>query len=146
MSGFERLHLWGLGLTGLAYAGFVLVMTDKGQLASHAPGTLLLILLIYTAVLGLALGGLFVQGLEGRTKPDERESAIDGRAERAGYYGIETGLAVLVLLVLLDAWGGGFLGSFRLNRPEAVVFALVSVSTFGGLCRFVAGWRAARQS
>ncbi|GHC65667.1 hypothetical protein [Neogemmobacter tilapiae] len=146
MSGFEKLHLWGLGLLVLAYGVFVLVMTDGGQLASQTPGRILTILLVYLVVVGLALGTLFVRGLEGRTQPDERESAIDGRGERAGYYGVETGLAVLMLLVLADAWGSGILGSFRLDRPEAVVFALVTVSTIGGICRFLAGWRAARVS
>jgi hypothetical protein len=146
MSGFEKLHLWGLGLLVLAYGVFVLVMTDGGQLASQTPGRLLTVLLVYMLVMGGVLGTLFVRALEGRSQPDERESAIDRRAERAGYYGVETGIAGVILLVLADAWAGGILGSFRLDRPEAVVFALVTVSTLGGFCRFLAGWRAARSS
>lgn len=148
MSAYEKLHLGGFGALTIGYAGFAALMMDGMTLGSRGPGYMALLLLGYLAVLAVALGAFWITAMRAdnpeRTLPDEREERIEDRADRVGYRLLDSAVAGLVGLVLADAvWG--FLGSFSLTRPEAVVFALVTVSTLAGLARFGAGYLAARR-
>ena len=154
MSAFERLYALGAGVILACYAIFVVVMTQGGALAAHSPKQLAIFVVVYLLVLAALMSFLWARTMmadpNGRTTADERENQIEARAERGGYFALDIGLMVLLVLVLGDAIltsadGSGFLGSFRLNRPEAIVFAVASVSTIGALGRCLVGWISARR-
>ncbi len=150
MSLYERFQLRGAMLILAGYVFFVVMMMDGLMLGSHTAGRMAFLVIGTMAMLAVGFAGLWVlamrsDGPHRHGTPDERERQIELVAERAGYRLLDGAIFVLIILALVDAGGAGILGSFNMNRPEGLIFALVTASALAGVVRFVAGWHAARQ-
>ena len=73
-----------------------------------------------------------------RQMPDEREQIVDSAAEQVGGRVLEAGVFVVIALTIYEtAAGPNTLGSYSLVRPEALVFALITISAIAGVSRLL---------
>ncbi|WP_309663216.1 hypothetical protein [Tabrizicola sp.] len=147
MTSFATFQLRGAGAIALAYAVFVVVMTDGLSLGQHSAVKLAALVVGLVIAVGITFALLWARQMyqDGRrTVADEREEQIEAVAERVGYRVLDSAAFLLVLLALTDAaWN--WLGSFALTRTEGLIFALVTVSASAATSRFLAGYIAARR-
>lgn len=139
MSHYAKLMLWAAIAVELAYVSFFVVMTDGLALGNRSPK------FMSFAVLGFLAAVAFVIFLQqwlskpaSRAFPDEREEAVDAKAEQIGARCLEAGVLMVAGLAILEAaTGPDSLGSYSLTRPEAVVFAMITISSQAAFARMV---------
>lgn len=149
MSQLERFYLQGAIAIAVFYLAFAWTITGGGVLVPLRASTFVILLLAYAGGLSATLGMLWVRTMRsdgsGKSRADEREEAIEARADRAGYYTLDAGLFLVLLLVILKSGPAQDTGGWSLEKPETLALALVSLSAFAGCARFVVGFIAARR-
>lgn len=139
MSQYAKLMLWAAIAVELAYVGFFVAMTDGLTLGDRSPKFMSFAVLGFLAAVASVI--FLQQWLSkpvSRPFPDEREEAVDAKAEQIGARCLEAGvLAVAVLAIFEAAVGSDSLGSYSLKRPEAVVFAMITISSLAAFSRMI---------
>ena len=137
MSQYSKLMLWAALAIEIAYIGFFVAMTDGLALGDRSPlfmGCAVLGFMIALAVI-IASQRVFLTP-EARPFPDEREGVVDILSERDAGRFLEAGLFIVVGLAIYEASAGAdALGSYSLSRPEAIVFAMITVTAFASIFR-----------
>jgi hypothetical protein len=148
MSGYERLMLGGAVGVIVAYVIFFMFMTDGWALGQRDTLFLAIAIIGFEIIVAVGLGiSLIGRYPKRKILPDEREEILDVSANGFGYYALEAALFFMLLLALLQsAFGDQFLGSYALNRPEAIVFWLITASALAGLARLLGAWGLARHA
>ena len=139
MSHYAKLMLWAAIAVEIAYVGFFVAMTDGLSLGDRSPKFMSFSVLGFLAAVAFVI---FLQQLlskpVSRAFPDEREEIVDARTELFGSRCLEAGvLAVAALAIFEAAAGPDSLGSYSLTRPEAVVFAMITISSLAAIARMV---------
>lgn len=149
MSALEKFYLRGAAAVVLVYLALLWTLTDGGVPADLSRNAMLAALLGYGLGLAAVLAGFWALAMKAdapnRHHADERETRIEAKADRTGYRVLDAGLLCLTVVVILEMGGGEAIGPWRLDRSATLVLALVSLSTFAGLARMLAGFWAARR-
>lgn len=139
MSQYEKIMLLGAAAVSAAYLGFASLMTDGIILGERSALFMGLCLLSFMGVVAavMFLTSFFTKPAPG-PPPDEREEVLDSAAGELGYYALDIGVFIVLLLALLESYAGqDVLGSFGLGRPEGIVFWLVSANAIAGVTRLL---------
>ena len=139
MSQYSKLILWATIAVAVAYIGFFLLMTDGFTLGVRSPTFMgFSVCGFLTTVAAVVLcQQLMIKPTE-RSRPDEREEFVDARSEQLGGRILEAGVFAVVALAIYEAAAGpGSLGSYSLARPEAIVFAMITISAFAAVARMI---------
>ena len=139
MSQYAKLMLWAAIAVELAYIGFFVAMTDGLNLGTRSPRFLGFAVIGFMAAVAVIIAGqrLFLTA-ENRPFPDEREGLVDLKSERDGGRFLEAGLFIVIALAIYEASAGpNTLGSFSLTRPEAIVFAMITIAAFASVLRML---------
>jgi len=142
MSKYEKQMLGGILAVIIAYGGFFLSMTDGWVVGDRS---MLFLAISVGAFLAITVTIMsFVAKANPENTVDEREVEIEQWSESVGYYALESGVFVLIVLTLLDG-RYAFLQSYRFTRPEGLILALVTISALAGLGRMMSAFFEARR-
>lgn len=135
MSEHEKFAWWSLVVAALAWAFFAMRMTDGGWVADVSPRHMLWTY-VATVVLMIVshsiIAALLASGRAGGALKDERDAAIEARADRIEGHVLLVAINVLVVHALADAvFAGHALPRIDLGSLPTLVFALIS-ALFGG--------------
>lgn len=139
MSHYSKLMLWAAIAVEIAYIGFFISMTDSFALGARSPMFMTCAVLGFLAVVAIIITLQQVSSKPApRQMPDEREQIVDSAAEQVGGRVLEAGVFVVIALTIYEtAAGPNTLGSYSLVRPEALVFALITISAIAGVSRLL---------
>ncbi|MGC1505332.1 MAG: hypothetical protein WA782_14475 [Sulfitobacter sp.] len=139
MSHYTKLMLWSAIAVESAYVGFFILMTDGLALGERSPKFMSFAVVGFlVAVAVVILLQQWLSGPASRSFPDEREEALDAKAERFGAGFLEAGVFVIATLAIYEAAAGpNSLGSYSLTRPEGLVFAMITISSLAGFARMI---------
>ncbi len=136
MSDYGKLMLGAAAAVEICYIGFFVAMTDGLSLGERSP------IFMSMSVIGflVAIAAVFAASvlvLKPRSRAlDEREEWNDVKSELAGGRFLEAGVLMIAALAIFEAASGpNTLGSYSLTRPEALVFALITVCAFASALR-----------
>jgi len=131
--------LWAAIGIEIAYIGFFVLMTDGLTLGQRSPQFMLIAVVAFLAVFAaIVLAQTWLGKPASRAFPDEREEAVDTRAEQISARLLEGGVFAVIALAIFEAsTGPNSLGSYSLTRPEGLVFAMVTISGFAGVARML---------
>lgn len=141
MSEYSKLMLWASIAVELAYIGFFVAMTDGLTLGDRSPGFMVVAVVGFLVVVAV---GVFIERWfskpVARSFPDEREQLVDARSEQIGARVLDAGVFGVVILAIYEASAGpNSLGSYSLTRPEALVFAMITISSLAAISRMLLG-------
>lgn len=139
MSHYAKLMLWAAIAVVFAYTGFFISMSDGLTIGDRSPMFMALAVIGFLGTVGIII---FVQQWlskpTARAFPDERERLLDGRSEQVGARILEAGVFAVIALVIYEAsTGPGGLGTYSLMRPEALVFALITINAIAAVARMI---------
>lgn len=142
MSEHERQAWASLGATALVWAFFTMRMTEGGWVADVGPRQMLWTY-VATVVLVIASQSIIAAWLAARRGRapfrDERDAAIEARADRVEGYVLAVVINVLVVHALADAaFAGHALPRVDLGSLPTLVFVLLSVLFAGHVVNKVA--------
>lgn len=139
MSQYAKLMLWAAIAIELAYVGFFVLMTDGLTLGDRSPTFMGFTVLGFLATVAVVVFlQQFISKPVSRPLPDEREQAADTKSEQIGGRILDAGVFSVIALAIYEAAAGpNSLGSYSLARPEALVFAMVTISSLAAFTRTI---------
>jgi hypothetical protein len=139
MSQYSKLMLWAAIAVELAYVGFFVLMTDGLTLGVRSPKFMSIAVLGFLAtVAAVILVQQWMSKPITRPVPDEREEAVDTKSEQLGGRVLDAGVFAVAALAIYEAAAGpNSLGSYSITRPEAVVFAMITISSIAAVARMI---------
>lgn len=139
MSQYAKLMLWAAIAIELAYVGFFVLMTDGLTLGERSPKFMSLVVLGFLATVATVI--LIQQWMSkppARFFPDEREQAVETKSDQVGGRILDAGVFAVIALAIYEAAAGpNSLGSYSLTRPEALVFAMITISSLAAVARMI---------
>jgi hypothetical protein len=142
MSEHEKYAWLSLIGSGLVWLFFEMRMLDGWQLADvsarHMLWTYVTVVVLMIVLHAVSAGIVAAQG-RGDVQKDERDHAIEARADRIEGYVVLAAINVLIIQALAQtAYTGRSLARIELTSVPALVFALISVLFLGHIGKQVA--------